>query len=128
MIQITYVAKLNQTNGIIQDILNASFDIDITLLSHEQALEIQDGIVPDLVIYDLNTSSSALSAPKQVQAISRLFKNAPIITLQSYLNRKLIDSLLKAGSVRILSIAPSEEEIQNAVNETLKGNTYISLS
>lgn len=130
MFQIAYIAKLNQTNSLILDTLNTHFDAHVVFIEHEQVLDYDDHqkVNPDLVIFDLNTSVKLGNAPDKIEVINQHFSKPPLIVIHPYSNKKFIQPILDAGANGILPIAPSEDELKDAVRETLAGKTYVSFA
>lgn len=131
MLQIAYIAKLNQTNSLILDAINTHFDANVVMVEHKHIFnknEPSPKINPDLVIFDLNTSVDLRNAPDKIEFVNDFFSNSALIVIHPYSMRKFIEPLMKAGANGIIPIAPSEDEVVSAVKETLTGKNYISFS
>ena len=130
MLQIAYIAKLNQTNSLIMDTLNVHFDAHVTFIEPKDILgESSKTSVssPNIVIFDLNTSTEYQNATSKIQRINQLFSDPPLIVIHPYEMKKFVEPLLKAGVNAVLPIAPSEDEIKTAITSTLQGKTFVSL-
>lgn len=131
MLQIVYIAKLNQTNSLIQDVLQTQLDAHVVMVEHKSIFdenEFSPKVEPDLVIFDLNTSIDLRNAPDKVEIVNEHFSNCALIVIHPYSMKKIVEPLLKAGANGIISIAPSEDEVLSAVEETLAGKNYICFS
>ncbi len=131
MLEIVYIAELNQTNGLIEEMLNANFDVDITFHKPRQVLvrkNFPENPSLDLVIYDLNTSFGLGTAPENIQQLNRLFSSCPLLVIHPYDEKKFIQPLIEAGANGIIPLTPTEEELTRTITELLDGKNYVSLS
>lgn len=131
MLEIAYIAELNQTNGLIEEMLNANFDVDIAFHKPKQVLAESSFSVDrplDLVIFDLNTSHGIGNVPDNIQHLNQLFPESPLLIIHPYDDKKFIRPLMEAGANGVIPIAPSEREVTQAINEILGGKNYVSLS
>lgn len=131
MLEIAFIAELNQTNGLIEEMLNSNFDVDIAFHKPEQVFVKRD--LPknhslDLVIYDLNTSFGLGTAPDNIQQLNQLFSDCPLLVIHPYDEKKFIQPLIEAGANGIIPLTPTEEELAQAITEILNGKNYVSLS
>ncbi|MDR9416736.1 MAG: hypothetical protein RI564_10655, partial [Gracilimonas sp.] len=124
-----YIAKLNQTNSLILDILETQIDAHVTFIEHRKVFDEEfdsSDIKPDLVFFDLNTSTELKNAPEKIRLVIQSFSNPVLIVLHSYAKKKFIEPLLEAGANGLIPVTPTEEELLNSIEETLAGKTYIS--
>lgn len=129
MLQVLFIAKLNQTNTIILETLNSNFDAHIVLHEPEilfPELEIPDKGIYELIIFDLNTSNGFGNAPDNISQLNMHFSETPLIVITPHEDKKFIQPLIEAGTKGVLPIAPSEDEVTKAVNKVLQGETFIS--
>lgn len=129
MLKIAYIGKLNQTNGLIGSTIEASFSCNIRF--HEPADVVSEPSVLDdeeldLVIFDLNTSSGLGSAPHNIKKLNRYLPTSPLLVMHPYEKQKFIKPLIDAGANGIISITPSEDELTQAIDNLLNGESYIS--
>lgn len=127
MIKIAYLGKRNETNGLIQETLENTFECDIRFYEPEIILNGNDtlsNLQSDLLILDLNTSSGFGSAPEKIQKISSILNEIPLLVLHIYEKPKLTRPILDAGANGFLSITPKEMELKEAVEALLRGEEF----
>lgn len=131
MQEIAFVAKLNQTNNIIMEMLQQNYDSDINFYSPAELLQEQASTQvssPDLVLFDLNTSARLGNIRDHIKKLSSLFNHSPILIIHPYDHKSFIQPLIEAGARGIIPVAPKEDELTEAINEVLGGKSFISFS
>ena len=131
MLQILYIAKLNQTNSLILDALQTHLDSNVVIVEHKSIFDENESLPnvdPDLVFFDLNTSIDLRNAPEKIRIVNEHFSNCPLIVIHPYSMKKFVEPLMNAGANGIIPIAPAEGEVVTAVEETLAGKNYICFS
>ncbi len=129
MLQVLFIAKLNQTNTIILETLYSNFDARITL--HEPKVFFPELKIPDkdiygLIIFDLNTSTGFGNAPENINQVNNHFSETPLLVINPHEDKKFIQPLIDSGAKGVIPVAPSEDEITSAVKKVLQGETFIS--
>jgi len=78
----------------------------------------------DLIFIDL---SSAINDSRDfVKNVRRLKPETPIIALHFYKDMALIEEIMQAGASAYLLVNTSSSELNNAIENILNGDTYIS--
>lgn len=127
--KIAYIGKVNQTNSFICESIQASYSADITFHEPSDVFskpQLLDDESLDLIIVDLNTSQGFGTAPDNIQKLDRHTTTSPLLVLHPYENNKLIEPLVESGAISIISITPTEEELQKAIDHILNGKSFIS--
>lgn len=131
MLEIAYIAELNQTNGLIEEMLNSNFDVRIAFHKPKQVFTESSFSVNsslDLVIFDLNTAHGYGNVADNIQHLNQLFSDSPLLVIHPYDGKKFVQPLIEAGANGIIPVAPTEEVVTQAINEILAGKNYVSLS
>lgn len=129
VLKIAYIGKVNQTNSIICESIQASFSADITFREPSDVFskpQLLDDASLDFIIVDLNTSLGLGNAPDNIRKLDQHTPTSPLLILHPYENNKLIEPLVESGAISIISITPTEEELQKAINHILDGKSFIS--
>lgn len=127
MLRVVFIGRINQTNEIISEILRSAFDADIEFLDPNKAFGEQGATVTppkNLAIIDLNTSHGFGNAPDNIKAIKKNSPDIPVLVLDHHDDKKFIHPLLEAGASGVISHAPTEQVLIEAVTELLDGNTF----
>lgn len=128
MLKIAYIGKVNRTNDVICEIINASYNVDITFQEPSDVFyqpQLLDDSSLDCIIVDLNTSLGLGNAPDNIQKLNEHTPTTPLLVLHPYENNKLIEPLVEAGAISIISTTPTEEELKKAIGHLLDGRSYI---
>lgn len=129
MIKIVFIGSLNQTNTIVSNIIDVSYDAGITFyepvafFSEVQTL-VDKGL--NLVIFDLNTTTGFGNAPNNIKKIKQHLPKIPLLAMHPYENKKFIKPLVEAGANGVISVTPAEEELTQAIDHLLAGRSFIS--
>ncbi|MEX2604108.1 MAG: hypothetical protein WD361_07885 [Gracilimonas sp.] len=128
--QIAFIGKVNQTNSIITEMLISNFDATVTYYQMDKVMEAfstENFTYPELIIFDLNTSSGSGTAPSKITLLTDQFEGTPVLVVHPYQSKKLIMPLIEAGAQGIVSITPKEENFTKAVEQLLAGENFFEL-
>lgn len=131
MQSIAFVAELNQTNSIILEMLKHNYAAEITFYKPRHILTKQgsiENIESDVVLFDLNTSAGMGNVKDHIESIKRVFDPSPILIIHPYDHQSFIQPLIEAGANGIISVAPTEEELTQAIDEISGGTSFINFS
>lgn len=127
MLQVTFIAKINQTNDIVSEILRSSLDASVDFISPATDYSDQLPLLSkkhSVIIYDLNTSHGCGNAPDNIKDIKTGSPDIPILVLDHHDDKKFVQPLIDAGASGVISHTPTEPKLVEAVNELLNGNTF----
>lgn len=128
MLKIAYIGKVNQTNSVISDSIQAAYSADITFEEPAAIFakpQLLDDTSLDFVIIDLNTSLGLGNAPDNIRKLNLHTPTSPLLVLHPYETNKLIEPLVESGAKSIISITPTEEELKEAIEHILEGKSFI---
>lgn len=131
MLEIAYIGKLNQTNGLIREMLDSNYEAHIVFHDPKEVLtekKLPNHDTLDIVIFDLNTSSGFGNIQNHIQQLNNQYFDIPMLVIHPYDGKKFVQPLMEAGANAIIPVAPTEDEVTQAVNEILGGKNYVSLS
>ncbi len=113
----------------LQSFFNSNNMLDINILGSEETSEglmlfLHKNLDTDLVILDLNLPDE--DGLELIPQIRKQFKNIKILVLTSYGDYKFVGQALKNGADGYLLKSNSEEDLIDAIEEVMSGNTYLA--
>ena len=111
---------LEATRGL----LDETFNTVVMVASYESLLEATLKICPDLIVADLSLPSSG--DHKLLLKLDERLKEFNMIVLGNYDETDIVESIMKAGVRGYVLKRSTANDLLQAVDKVLKGETYIS--
>jgi len=108
---------------------NSVNSLDVNIIGEETTAEglllfLHKNLSTELVILDLNLPDE--DGLELIPRIRKQFKNIKILVLTSYGDYKFVGQALKNGADGYLLKSNSEDDLLNAIEEVMAGNTYLA--
>ena len=105
-------------------LLEADFDVIGTASNGRELLTMLNSMTPDVIVLDI--AMPELNGIEAARLISKSYPNVKLVFVTQQIDRHYIQAAFRAGASAFVSKQSASTELQGAIHNALRGQTYIT--